>query len=119
MVFFVRARYYFSYAESLLKEVQSGTRPLTPTLALDIFSLGLKAIYALEVAKPEEQKPSLEELVQRVSTSVSPGLKRLLFELKEELKGLSSEDIAQKQAIILEKLSEYLILLREELKPIL
>ena len=119
MVFFVRARYYFSYAESLLKEVQSGTRPLTPSLAADIFSLGLKAIYALEVVKPEEQKPSLEELVQRVSASVSPALKRLIFELKEELKGLSPEDIAQKQATILAKLSECLILLREELKPIL
>jgi len=119
MVFFVRARYYFSYAESLLKEVQSGTRPLTPGLASDIFSLGLKAIYALEVAKPEEQKPSLEELVQRVSPSVSPGLNRLIFELKEELKGLSSEDITQKQATILEKLSEYLKFVKEELKPIL
>ena len=118
MVFFVRARYYFSYAESLLKEIQSGRRVLTPTLALDIFSLGLKALYALEVAKPEDQKPSLDELVQRVSGSISPGLKRLIFELKEELKGLSSEDVAQKGPTILEKLSEYLILVKEELKPI-
>jgi len=119
VVFFVRARYYFSYAESLLKEVQSSTRPLTSSLALDIFSLGLKALHALEVVKPEEQKPSLEELAQRVSASVSPALKRLIFELKEELKGLSSEDIVQKQAIILEKLSEYLMLIKEEIKPIL
>ncbi len=119
MVFFVRARYYFSYAESLLKEIQSGTRPLTPTLALDIFSLGLKALYALEVAKPEESKPTLEELVQKVSVSASPNLKKAIFELKVELNALSSEDVSQKGAIILEKLSEYLMLVKEELKPIL
>lgn len=119
MVFFVRARSYYTYAESLLKEIQTGVRPLTPTLALDIFTLGLKALRALEVAHQEEKKPTLDELIQRIPASVSSELLKLISELREELVSLSPENLEQKGADILQKLSEYLRLVKEELRPIL
>jgi len=116
MVYFVRAKSYFTYAKDLLSALKKDA-PVDyekfRLKAIDTFKTALKAIWAL--TKPTAGKtPELEVLFTEVLETLSP-------EKKSKLKHLKSIvlDEGSKPDEVLTALEEVIKLVEEELKPIL
>lgn len=114
MVYFIRARTHFTYAQRLLQEVIEGKRPWTITLAQDVFKQAIKAIYSLtEIGPPKEEQP-LEELLKRVLPTLSAEEQREIIRIKEKIYSARSET-----ELSPDELTRLLEIVKQCLKPIL
>ncbi len=117
MIYFVRTRAYFSYLQSLWQEIKEGKRELTPKLASEIFLLGLKALYSLEMVTAQELKPSLDDLIQTITPKVGTELKNVILKIKDKLE--RQEEGSNSFAELKTDLESFLKLVKKELEPIL
>jgi len=117
MVYFIRARTHFSYAETLYKEILEGKRNLTHQNLRDIFLQGLKALYALTEVTPPSTKPSTEEILAKILPTLSEEEKEKILRLKDLL--FSQSDIKLSEEELLEEMREFLEIVKGCLKPIL
>ncbi len=118
MVYFIRARTHFQYAESLFKELMSGQRVLSIKALQEVFLQGLKALHALTILSPPEKPLSSEELFKRILPTLSESEREYLLRLKNLLfsaKDYNKDDLL----VLLTELKGYITFLKECLKPIL
>ncbi len=117
MVYFIRAKTHYHYANLLYQEILQGKRELNSSLIRDIFIQGLKAIYALTVVNSPPSPPSLEEILKTILPTLSSEEKEKILQLKELL--FSEKDVKFSKEEWLFKIEEFLGLVRECLKPLL
>lgn len=118
MVYFIRARTHFQYAQSLLQELSSGQRELSLKSLRDIYIQGLKALYALVELSPPQRSLTPEEILDRILPTLSETEKKGLLRLKNLL--FSERDYNKEELVtLLSELKGCLNLIKTCLKPIL
>ncbi|MCS7200188.1 MAG: hypothetical protein N2327_03305 [Caldimicrobium sp.] len=115
MVYFIRAKTHYQYALSLWRDLHLEKKKVDPSLYLDIFSHGLKALYNLLDVSPQEKSLSLEEIILRILPTLSEEEKRVILSLKDLLLGKESSSLEK----IREEMSVFMEILKESLRPIL
>lgn len=91
MVYFIRARTHYSYAQRLLQEVIEGKKPWSKSIAQDIFKQALKAIYSLTEISPPKEELTVDELIKRVLPTLSQDERDAIQRIKEKLHSAEAE----------------------------
>ncbi len=118
MVYFVRAKTHFKYAQDLWKEILTKKRSPNLKIFQDIFRQGLKALYSITVLIPQEHPPTLEELLEKVLPTLSEEEKEEILNLRDFI--FPGEDYNfVEERLILEKIKRFLDIVYNNLKPIL
>lgn len=118
MVYFIRARTHFQYAQSLLQELSSGQRALSLKILQDIYIQGLKALYALVELSPPQRSLTPEEILDRILPTLSGTEKEGLLRVKNLL--FAEKDYNKEELVpLLSELKGCLNLIKTCLKPIL
>lgn len=90
MVYFIRARTHFNYAQRLLNEVVEGKRSWSVNTARDIFKQAVKAIYSLIEVNPPKEELSLDEVLKRILPTLSEDEREIVLKIKERVFSASS-----------------------------
>ncbi len=117
MVYFIRAKSYFKYAQDLFSSLKESYQALSEEEFLkksqDVVFVALKALWALSQITPPEKSPEFKEVFDTALSSLSPEKKKLL---KTSISQLNSLNDKEKILNLVEKI---LSLVKEELSPIL
>ncbi len=116
MVYYIRAKSYYKYAEGLYKELlqYSEKGEKFQKKAQEIFQIALKSIWALSQITSVSRSPDFEEIWQEVKKSLDPEeIKKI-----ENAKKIVFSSQAKEEEII-EALRETFEVIRNILSPIL
>jgi Fe2+ transport system protein B len=117
MVYFIRAKSYFKYAQDLFSSLKDSYQSLSEEeffkKAREVVFVALKALWALSQVTPPEKPPEFEEVLKA-------SLKSLSEEKAAFIKNLCSQlDSRTEKARLVSSVEQLLNLIKDELKPIL
>ncbi len=117
MVYFIRAKSYFKYAQDLFSSLKESQQRLPEEAfqkkAQEVVFTALKALWALSQITPPEKSPDFEEVVENALKGLSQENKQFVKKLISQIKSNT------KKEVIISFIEKLLNLIQEELKPIL